>query len=366
VESVRATAPAPFPAAEGARPKPAAGARQPVGGFSALLKAPGKDMFLAMEDNGFGSRDNSSSFLLRVYRLQARFETGDGGVGDLQIRDWIQLRDPDRKVPFRIVNGNTASRLLTGGDFDVESFGRDAEGTLWFGDEFGPFLLHTDTTGKVLEPPIPLPGVRTPDTPAPYDRRPGLVKIERSRGFEAMATSADGHKLYPALEGAVAGDDPTARRVYEFDILTRRYASKVRTYRMQDRRDLLADMSAVDDRLVTLERDDFEGAKARRKRLFVAELGRTDKSGAMVKRQVVDLLHLADPDEISSPAQPGDIGIGTRFSMPYTNIEAVLPMSDHRVAVVNDTNLGSSHGRNRSRPDDSDFVVVSAPDVPGD
>ena len=133
---------------------------------------------------------------------------------------------------------------------------------------------------------------------------------------------------------------------------------------MQDRRDFLADMAAVGKHLVALERDDFEGTKARHKRLFVAELGRTDSDGALVKRQVVDLLNLADPDGISAPARHGDIGIGTRFRMPYTNIEAVLPMSDHRVVVVNDTNLGSSHGRNHGRPDDSDFVVVSAPDLP--
>jgi hypothetical protein len=364
IQSVRASAPAPFPASEGASPRPTPGARQPVGGFSALLDAPGRDTYLAMADNGFGSRDNSSSFLLRVYRLRVRFETGDGGDGDVQIRDWIELRDPDRKVPFRIVNRNTRSRLLTGADFDIESFRRDSEGTLWFGDEFGPFLLHTDTTGKVLEPPIPLPGVRTPDTPPPYDRG-GSVKIGRSRGFEAMAISPDGRTLYPALEGAVSGDDPKARRIYEFDIPGRRYARKVRTYRMQDRRDFLADMAAVDEHVVALERDDFEGTKARRKRLFVAELGRTDSHGALVKRQVVDLLDLADPDEISAPARHGDVGIGARFRMPYTNIEAVLPLSDHRVVVVNDTNLGSSHGRNHGRPDDSDFVVVSAPDLPG-
>ncbi len=362
VLSARASAPAPFSATEDAAPKPAPGSKQPVGGFSALLRAPGGNTFLAMADNGFGSKDNSRSFLLRVYRIHAAFETGDGGDGAVQVRDWIELRDPDRRVPFHIVNANTRSRLLTGADFDVESLHRDAEGTLWFGDEFGPFLLHTDETGKVLEPPIPLPGVRTPDTPAPYDRRPGLVKIERSRGFEAMTVSADGRTLYPALEGAVPGDDPSARRVYEFDIPSRRYAGKVRTYRMQDRRDFLADMSPVgDDRVLALERDDLEGTAARRKRLFITELGRVDKDGALVKRQVVDLLGLADPDQISTPARRGDVGIGDRFSMPYTNIEAVLPLSDQRVVVVNDTNLGSSHGRNRGRADDSDFVVLSAP-----
>jgi hypothetical protein len=33
---------------------------------------------------------------------------------------------------------------------------------LWFGDEFGPFLLHTDVTGKLLDAPIPLPDFENP------------------------------------------------------------------------------------------------------------------------------------------------------------------------------------------------------------
>jgi hypothetical protein len=36
---------------------------------------------------------------------------------------------------------------------EISSLQRTVDGTLWFGDEFGPFLLHTDLTGKVLEPP---------------------------------------------------------------------------------------------------------------------------------------------------------------------------------------------------------------------
>ena len=50
---------------------PAPGGPQPVGGFSALLKGP-RGSYLAMPDNGFGTKANSTSFLLRVYQVKPK------------------------------------------------------------------------------------------------------------------------------------------------------------------------------------------------------------------------------------------------------------------------------------------------------
>ncbi|HZC13800.1 MAG TPA: esterase-like activity of phytase family protein, partial [Thermoleophilaceae bacterium] len=94
-----ASAPAPFPGAADTEPQPQPGARQPVGGFSALIDAPGRDRYWAMPDNGFGSRANSESFLLRVYEVEADWETARGGSGEVEIEGWITLSDPDRRVP---------------------------------------------------------------------------------------------------------------------------------------------------------------------------------------------------------------------------------------------------------------------------
>ena len=229
-----ATAPAPFPGAPNVEPIAAAGATQPVGGFSALLDAAGRNTFWAMPDNGFGSKANSRSFLLRVYRVRADFETRRGGSGRVEILDAITLRDPDDKIPFAIVLETTSDRLLTGADFDVESMRVAPDGSLWFGEEFGPFLVHTDATGKILEAPIPTPGVKSPDFPAAGIPAPiaGPANLARSNGFEGMAISEDGRTLLPTLEGPVTGDDPMTRRVYEFDIRRRRYTRVRRTYRV--------------------------------------------------------------------------------------------------------------------------------------
>jgi glycerophosphoryl diester phosphodiesterase len=372
-----ATAAAPFPGVPDMDPAPAPGATQPVGGFSALLPVRGGqghgkhdrggDGFWAMPDNGFGTKANSRSFLLRVYKVRADFETARGGDGDVEIREWITLADPDGKVPFAIVNEGTDERLLTGGDFDIESFRVAKNGDLWFGDEFGPFLLHTDRTGRVLEAPIPLPDVKSPDYPADYPAPyEGEANLARSNGFEGMALSKDGKRLYPTLEGPVTGDDPTVRRMYEFNLRTGSYRPGYRSYEVADPTLLVSDLTALDEhRMVALERDNFQGAEAAHKRAFLVDLREAAPDGALVKREVVDLLDLADPTQISLPARPDDIGLGDPFAMPYVTIESVLPLRGSRLAIVNDTNFGST-GRNLGLPDYSDFIVVRVPGLRGE
>ncbi len=97
-----------------------------------------------MPDNGFGNKANSRSFILRLYRVKPNWRTEWGGKGTVTIKSAISLSDPDEKVLFPIVNENTPERILTGGDFDVESVRQAPDGTFYFGEEFGPFIVHVD------------------------------------------------------------------------------------------------------------------------------------------------------------------------------------------------------------------------------
>lgn len=332
---------------------------QPIPGFSAVLDA-GGGTFLAMPDNGFGTKGNSSDFLLRLYRIRPDFRSADGGTGTVAVLDFVQLRDPDARIPFALAR---ADRLLTGADFDLESVRRTRNGDLWFGEEFGPFILHTDATGRVLEAPIPLPGVQSPQNPFLV----GTPNLPASRGFEGMALSIDGKTLYPVLEGALVTDADRRRRIVSaFDVRSRTYTGRTWQYRTDAEfpNAVIGDFTALDQhRFVLIERDDFQGADARQKKIYLVDLRRVDADGFLEKRLVLDLLRIADPDGISLPARPGEFGVGATFSFPLQSVESLEVLGGERLLIANDNNYPGSDGRwiGRDRPDDTELIVVRVP-----
>ena len=174
--------------------------KQPVQGFSAVIDN-GDGTFMVMSDNGFGSMENSSDYNLRVYKILPDFKTKEGGKGYIYVLDSIELHDPDRHIPFAITNYFTEKRILTGADFDIESMQGAADGTLWFGDEFGPFLIHTDPDGKVLEPPIPLPDFDNPGKDIRSPQNPFNEEASAIRIMNAVRTHARmyGNKKTPVF-----------------------------------------------------------------------------------------------------------------------------------------------------------------------
>ncbi len=334
---------------------------QPIPGFSAVLDA-GHGEFWAMPDNGFGSKTNSGDFLLRLYRVKPDFKTADGGSGSVAVQSFIQLRDPDNKIPFALFR---ADRMLTGADFDLESLRITKDGDLWFGEEFGPFILHTDATGKVLEAPIPLPGVQSPQNP--FLPSPDAWNLQASRGFEGMAMSIDGKTLYPAIEGALRNEtDPRRRIINEFDIPSGKYTDKKWQYHVDADfpNALIGDFTALDEhRFVLIERDDFQGVDAKQKKIYLIDLRRVDSQGFLEKRLVLDLLSISDPDGVSLPARPGEFGVGNPFSFPLQSVESLEVLGGERLLIANDNNYPFSDGRwiARDKPDDIEMIIVRVP-----
>jgi hypothetical protein len=338
-------------------------AGQPIPGISGAV-ANGDGTFWGQPDNGFGSKDNSADFLLRIYRFTPHYRTRFGGSGKLEVKSFITLRDPDHKIPFAIVNQNTPDRLLTGGDFDIESLQRTPDGTFWIGDEFGPFLLHVDKTGKLLQAPIGLPGAKAPQNPTLGSDTP---TVRSSRGFEAVALSRDGRTLYPILEASLTTDaDQTLRHVYEFDLATRSYTGRQWTFHANGDSLQIGDAQVTSGRrIVFIERDDLEGPAAAIKDINAIDLDASrNADGTLRKTRVFDALRIRDPFGISTATGPaGAFGLGDPFSFPIESFETLVLVDHDRVLLANDNNFPDSNGRVPGRPDDLEAVVLEVPGI---
>jgi hypothetical protein len=312
---------------------------QPVQGFSGVLPN-GDGTYDVLSDNGFGTKANSADFLLRIQRIGPVPATGR-----VDVLGGINLTDPAARVPFPLVR---ADRVLTGADFDVESIVRDRDGSLWIGDEFGPWLLHFDRAGRLLTAPIPLPDVRAPENPA------GNPNLGSSKGFEGMAYSPDGRYLYPLLEGTVAGDVAGDLRFNEFDTRRGAYTGKRWTYRLESPAHAIGDAIPVDaNRFLVIERDGAQGDAAQVKRIYLADRRDRDRNGVMDKTLVVDLLKIANPRGVG--------GFGTVFRFPFTTIEDVALLDGRTLAVLNDNNFPGSAGRTPNVADNNEFITVRLP-----
>lgn len=346
---------------------------QPVQGFSATHRL-GDGSYLVMSDNGFGNKKNSADALLAVHRIRpAAGSDGKPGATDY-INTAFTLSDPNHLIPWRIWRDGgcgaaaelpqdyacpATDRALTGADFDLESMQVAPDGTFWFGEEFGPYLLHTDQQGRLLSAPIPTPGVKSPSNPTLV---PGEApNLADSKGYEGMAISPDGKTLYPMLEGATEDDKAAGRagdlRIYSAKI-TRdgaRFSADWFRYRMEDPAHAIGDFIAINDhQFIVIERDSKQGDEAAFKKLFLIDTKGVDRGGYVAKTELVDLMDLADPRGVG--------GLGERFSFPYFTIEDVEIIDDTTLAVMNDNNFPAMGGRGQDVVDVNEYIEITLPE----
>jgi hypothetical protein len=366
--------------------------QQPVQGFSAVLNGPVAGSYYVMPDNGFGNIANSPDTLLRMYAVAPQWRTATGGSGTVTPLNYltgvpqagfngstfIQLRDPDRHLGFPLVADRTnypgssipvdpqlkANRWLTGGDLDIEAVRQDRNGNLWFGDEFGPFLVKTDATGKVLRAEIPLPNstgtgsaplVQSPQNPTVA---PGQNNLRSSNGFEGLALGTSGNKLYTLLEGPLIPDPDQKRLIInEFDLATEAYTGRTFGYKLDPKGTNIGDMTAINDHeFLVIERNGIQGTQPNAadmfKKVYKIDLSKVDANGFAEKVEVVDLLDIADPNDLNGDGR-------LTFDFPFVTIEDVLIVDANTLLVINDNNYPGNGGRTTVGPDNTEFILVS-------
>jgi hypothetical protein len=357
---------------------------QPMQGFSGIKAMP-DGTFWVMTDNGFGAKKDSADALLMFHHVKP-----DWKGGTVERLRTVFVHDPDRKIPFLIVNESTKERYLTGADLDIESM-QFVGDSVWFGDEFGPYLLQTDRNGKVLAlhetkldgKPLRSPdhyAVNTPAVPGSFS-----TPVRRSRGFEGMAASKDGKFLYPLLEGPLWMEaekkwetDKDGReylRILEFDLAKNEWTGRSWKYRVEANGNNIGDFNMIDgDTGLIIERDTLEGLPegecrgparpdcypeaAKFKRVYKISLKDADADGFVKKIGYIDLLDIKDPNGVAKRGTKDGV-----FKFPFVTIEDVDVVDGEHIVVANDNNLPYSAGRKPNVQDDNEFILLRVPEL---
>nr|CAD6419184.1 glycerophosphodiester phosphodiesterase [Rhizobium sp. Q54] len=356
---------------------------QPVQGFSGMKTMP-DGTFWSLSDNGFGSKSNSSDAMLMLHNI--RFDWENGAVERLKT---VFLTDPDRKAPFPIVMEGSDKRYLTGADFDVESI-QPVEDGFWVGEEFGPYLLKFATDGKLTDvvatvvddKPVLSPDNPTLVTPANPTAKMASFNLKRSGGYEGLAMSKDGARLYGLLEGPLYREDgtveqadgQTALRIIELDAASKSWTGRSWLYPLSAGGEAIGDFNMIDGTTaLVIERDNGAGTAdracadpktpeatcfavpAKHKRIYKIEM--TDENAGKAVRKIgyIDLMQIKDPQGVAR--QGGGEGF---YDMPFVTIEDVDIVDEAHIVVGNDNNLPFSAGRALDKADDNEFVLLEA------
>jgi hypothetical protein len=354
---------------------------QPVQGMSGFaMNRAGDGSIFALTDNGFGAKLNSPDALLFFHRMKPDFETGK-----VERLETVFLRDPDRKVPFRIAYEGTESRYLTGADFDPESI-QYLDGEVWIGDEFGPFIIRATEDGRVVDvyqtmlDGEPLTGPDTPGTIVPA--APGKdFRVQRSGGYEGMALQPGTGQLWAMLEKPILGEDGQQEgdflRIMTFDTRKGEWTGESRKFRLSEGAKAIGDFNFIDDtRALVIERDNGEGdpslacadgaadksacypQPARVKKVTLVDTAQADAEGFIRRIAQIDLMDIDDPNERAVLETASRRDLTGKFTFPFFTIEDVMKVDDTHILVANDNNLPFSGGRQIGEAANNEFILL--------
>ncbi len=187
------------------------------------------------------------------------------------------------------------------------------------------------------------------------DQQIELPNLPRSRGYEGMAFSPDLSTLYPMLEGTVVGDPDNSLRIYEADAETGEFTGLVGFYPKAEPNHAIGDFTPInEDEFLVIERDGGQGDDAEFKKVFKIDLSEVDGDGFVAKEELVDLLNIADPDDLNGDGE-------TTFTFPFVTIEDVLVLDETTILVANDNNYPFSVGRGPDI-DNNEIIQLELPE----
>lgn len=327
------------------------GAATPVymGGYGSSISFNAQDSsFYILTDRGpnvDGTTDESKIFPVPGYTPSiGKFKL----IGDSLVRvERITLKDSNG-TPFNGlpntegdgVTGETAYNLagevithsVTG--IDTEGMAMAPDGTFWVSDEYGPFVMQFDRTGKLLRQMSPSQGL-----PHYYAKR------RPNRGMEGLTISTDGKRLFGIMQSPLYMPDESTRnvsvnnRILMIDLATGGF--KEYLYQLDSPRNVVSEITFVNDStFLVMERDGkFPEAGKGFKRVFRIGLG----GATDIHNRIVEPLTAAQLQEQGIVPTGKELFVDILTAIPsyrHDKPEGIALIGDSILCVVNDDDFG--------------------------
>lgn len=252
---------------------------------SALTHRPGDpdDVFLGMTDRGPNTDSEKSGEKIEPLTFQpaiGRFRL----VGGRMILDKrIGLRTADGTP----VNGAVNTEATTGetivdldgnpvapspAGLDPEGLVAAPDGTFWISDEYGPYVLHVDATGREISRLKPFDG-----------SLPGeLAMRTANRGMEGLTLTPDGRTLVGVMQSALETPDLKGGfkkvpfvRIVTIDVASRKVTGQyLYLLHLSEARTSVSEITAVGNHTLLVDERDGDAGPDTFKRLYRIDLSR--------------------------------------------------------------------------------------------
>lgn len=228
------------------------------GQFSDLFFDRANNVYYGLPDRGPGG--GLVSYETRVQQFTLNVDKTTGAVGNFKLTKTIKFKTADGKAAFNGLNPGllNGDKSVLGRSFDPEGFVKVANGNFLVSDEYGPSVYEFKPTtlgnGEVearfvraFTTPANLIPKEAGGTPNFVDGRPTITAGRQdNRGFEGLAVSPDGQKVYAALQDPLvnegsSNDGRRSRnvRIVEFDAKTGQSTAQY-SYRLESLDDINA------------------------------------------------------------------------------------------------------------------------------
>jgi len=260
------------------------------GGWGSAIAWTGeRNRYVVAADRGPG--DGSTAFHCRVHYIEIDPPSGDPREVKVSIAQTVLVTTSEGQPYWGNTGNYKVGDQSAGVRLDPEGIRCSPTGTLWLSDEYGPWIDEFSAEGRHIRriaPPakflIANPG-GDPDQELPPHNTSGR---QPNRGFEGLAISTDGSRLYAIPQSPLIQDgalDPenerTGRNIRLLELNPATGATRELVYPLNSASFGVSEVLAFGEAgLLVVERDGKAGDKAKFRAIFAVDLqGATDVSG---------------------------------------------------------------------------------------